>query len=84
MAISVSTSWSGFGAETCEGSPHRRCVADVGLEELVARMAFNLGKGGGVSGVSELVDVQNLMAAFDEETNKLGADKAGSTGNQNC
>ena len=47
--------------------------------EGVVRVAFEVGKRLGVAGIGQLVEVDDGLAfLFDELTNEIGADKAGS------
>jgi hypothetical protein len=66
-----------IGLEIGEGRPHGGRVADVGLKELVIRIALQIRQGSWVSGISELVDVEDLMAFGDKKMNKVGADESG-------
>ena len=52
--------------EIGEGITHGSGIADIGLEETVARVIFYAGEGSEVSGVGEFIDVQDIVAAGDE------------------
>ena len=62
---------------------HAAAVADVGLNERIARRAIDLRKRGEVGGVGELVDVDHrVLGVGDEMTTDGRADEAGAAGDQ--
>jgi hypothetical protein len=71
-----------IGLEIGEGRPHGGCIADVGLKELVIRIALKICQGSWVSSVGELVDVEDLVALCDKEMDKIGADESGPAGDE--
>ena len=71
-----------IGLEISKGRPHGGCVADVGLKELVVRIALEIRQRAGITRVGELVDVEDLMTLGDEEVDEIGADKAGSSSDE--
>jgi hypothetical protein len=74
----------GVRLEIREGGAHGGGVADVGLEEGVKWVVCEIGEGGEVAGVGEFVDVEDLVAAADEEMDEIGTDEAGATGDEDA
>ncbi len=54
-------------------------VTDVSLDKFVVRLVFYVFESGEVAGVSELVDVDDVVVGIfvDEESYNVGADEAG-------
>ena len=69
-----------IGPEIGESLAHGSCVADVGLKELVVRISLEIRQRARVSGVGELVDVEDLVTLGDKEVDKIGADESGPAG----
>jgi len=61
----------------------QRAVADVALDEDVARIVLERGQGLEIAGVGELVEVDDRFVALgDPVEDEIGADEAGAAGNQ--
>lgn len=57
-------------------------IANIGLDKGVVRVIKAASKGGKVSRIGELVDIDDLMGGFiNDLTNEIGANEAGATGN---
>lgn len=82
----------GFGGEMHDGIglvlgkdvAHGFGIAEVALLKLVARVAVDGGEGLEVTGVGELVEVDELMRGrLQQVVDEVGADKASSASNEN-
>ena len=72
-----------IGPEIGESLAHGLRIADVGLKQLVVRIALEISQRAGVARVGELVDVENLMPLRDKKMDEIGADEAGPASDEN-
>src|ERR1700730_19337734 len=72
----------GIRIESCKQIGDRRAIADVGAAETIAPMALDRLQRGKVSGVSQLVDDQHVMAGVaDQVTDQRRSDETSPAGN---
>ena len=72
----------GLGTKVLEGGADGRGITDVGLGKVVGGVEIEVGKRLGAGRVGEFVEVQDFVAAGDEQANEIDADKAGTTGDE--
>ena len=68
----------------CEGGTHGVGITDVRLEQAMGRMAIEIGERARVAGIGELVDVENLVASGDKQSDEIGADETGTACDENA
>ena len=66
-----------------EGPAQGLGIADIGLDEGEAGLALQVGKGGQIAGVGELIDDRDVMSARDQEAGQIRPDEARAAGDQN-
>ena len=70
--------WLGGG----EGPAHGLGIADIGLDEGEARLALQIGEGGQITRVGELIDDRDGMSARDQKSGQIRPDEARAAGDQ--
>jgi hypothetical protein len=56
-------------------------IAEIDMFEGVVRIAFKIGERLGITGIAQLIEVDDGFALlFNEQTNEIGSDEAGSAG----
>ena len=55
------------GLEVREGGVHGGAVANIGLEEMIARVVFDIAQRGEIAGIGQLVDIEHGDAGLADE-----------------
>ena len=71
-----------IGLEVRDRPSHRVAVADIGLQEAVARIIADTAEAVEIGRIGQLVDVEHVVTTSDCVPNKRGSDESGSTSDQ--
>lgn len=66
-----------------QSAPHQGSVPDVGVQKAVCRRIRRAVQGMDVAGIGQGVNIQDFMAAFQQQPDQIGADESGAARNDN-